>query len=154
MTRWRGVYSIFDKHVATSERLRNKGRNHDLFIFGAVQTWLLQRPASWLIRQEPEDSSAVSAGHPEFTVDFQHALNEYRVANGSMTVEEKSLAEQSMLEYPVSKENANELATALQAFLKMSSQRSVWEQVGGHPVHFATRTACRLNILSMGLRFS
>ena len=50
---------------------------------------------------------------------FQHALNEYRVANGSMTAREKYLAEQDMLRYPVTKDNALDLATTLQKFLKM-----------------------------------
>lgn len=57
-------------------------------------------------------------GHPEFTVSFQHALNEYRVANGSMTESEKRLAEEDMLKYPVTEKNAQELAMVLQLFLK------------------------------------
>lgn len=62
---------------------------------------------------------ACYAGHPEFTVKFQHALNQYRVENGSMTLEEKKLAEQDMLTYPVTDKNAQELAMILQQFLKM-----------------------------------
>ena len=58
------------------------------------------------------------AGHPEFTVSFQHALNEYRVANGSMTESEKVLAEEDMLRYPVTQKNAQELARVLQLFMK------------------------------------
>lgn len=70
--------------------------------------------------QAIEMRESLFAGHPEFTVDFQHALNEYRVKNGSMTIEEKKLAEQDMLSHPVSEQNARELALVLQDFLKMT----------------------------------
>ncbi len=61
---------------------------------------------------------AVGAGHPEFSVAFQHVLNEYRVANGSMTPEEKVEAEQAMVTHAVDARNALEVAQVLQAFLK------------------------------------
>lgn len=59
-----------------------------------------------------------SAGHPEFSVPFQHALNQYRVDNGTMLPEELAQAEQSMHQFPVTPENAKELATILRRFLK------------------------------------
>ena len=45
-------------------------------------------------------------------------MNEYRVANGSMTPEEKAEAEQAMRKHPVNAENALVVAQVLQAFLK------------------------------------
>lgn len=62
--------------------------------------------------------SQCCAGHPEFSVAFQHVLNEYRVANGSMTPEEKAVAEEAMRTHPVNAENALVVAQVLQAFLK------------------------------------
>lgn len=61
------------------------------------------------------------AGHPEFSVTFQNVLNEYRVANGSMSTEEKVDAEASMRKHPVDAENGMMLCQVLQAFLKRGS---------------------------------
>jgi hypothetical protein len=54
-------------------------------------------------------------------VTFQNVLNDYRVANGSMSPEEKVQAETDMREHPVDAENARVLAQVLQAFLKRRS---------------------------------
>lgn len=49
---------------------------------------------------------------------FQHALNQYRCDIGTMEPAEKAEAEESMRQFPVTPENASELATLLQRFLK------------------------------------
>ena len=67
----------------------------------------------WEIRAE-----LVVAGHPEFSQDFQFVLNQRHVELGNRTLEQKQLAKEEMQRFPVTPQNAQELADVLKLFLK------------------------------------
>ena len=60
----------------------------------------------------------VVAGHPEFSQDFQLVLNQRHIQLGNRTLEQKLLAEEEMQRFPVTPQNAQELADVLKLFLK------------------------------------